>query len=516
MPSKLSPTQQTAFEGLRHGLPLGNVFVLWGAVGSGKSTVLGEVHEATGGAFLTMKDFIDAMQARHPFGLEETFAELVMSALSEHDCVLIDDVDLLSNVVHGGCHMYPRSGWLEAPLTVLSTYAIQAKKKLIFAGDHSNAVRQRSYQFGIGDFTPADYEFLCRAYLGAAADCLDYEKVHRFAPKLNAHQLKAASVWLKPKAVSSPPGGRLADEGAPGDLTTELFIDYLRSQYLASNVNLGEVQEIELHDLKGVDDVIQSLEAHIILPLENDTLAKELGLKPKRGVLLAGPPGTGKTSVGRALAHRLKSKFFLVDGTFISGTHHFYNQIHQLFEAAKQNAPSILFIDDSDAIFESGEELGLYRYLLTMLDGLESASAGRVCVMLTAMDISNLPPALIRSGRIELWLEMRLPEPAARVDILRRHIAGVGTLDSDIDIPSLVAQTEGFTGADLKRLIEDGKILLAHDLAQGRPRRPSTDYFLAAVESVRQNKERYAEAEARARTQRPQRPHYFEPSYYLA
>ena len=69
-----------------------------------------------------------------------------------------------------------------------------------------------------------------------------------------------------------------------------------------------------------------------------------------------------------------------------------------------QNAPAIIFIDDSDVIFETGQETGLYRYLLTMLDGLESASAGRVCLMMTAMDVGNLPPALVRSGRIELWL----------------------------------------------------------------------------------------------------------------
>src|SRR6185295_9430975 len=119
--------------------------------------------------------------------------------------------------------------------------------------------------------------------------------------------------------------------------------------------------------------------------LENDELATELNLRPKRGVLLVGPPGTGKTTIGRALAHRLKSKFFLIDGTYISGTNQFYNRVHQVFEEAKHNAPSIIFLDDSDVIFESGEELGLYRYLLTMLDGLESESAGQVCVMMTAM-----------------------------------------------------------------------------------------------------------------------------------
>ena len=144
-------------------------------------------------------------------------------------------------------------------------------------------------------------------------------RVHRFAPKLNAHQLRHACAWCQ----------RL------GQLDTDNFIEYLRSQQLASNVALGEVAEVDLNELKGVDDVIHSLEANIAVPLENDELANELKLKPKRGVLLVGPPGTGKTTIGRALAHRLRGKFFLIDGTFISGTRDFYEMVHRVFAAAR-------------------------------------------------------------------------------------------------------------------------------------------------------------------------------------
>jgi transitional endoplasmic reticulum ATPase len=488
METRLCPAQQRAREGLLRCLVLGNVVVLYGGAGLGKTTVLREIHDGVGGAFLTMKEFLDAMRSRHPFSMEETFGQMVMEAMAANDLVIVDDLDLLSDAI-GSCTSYPRAGFLDAPLAVVAAYAAEVGKKLLFstAQGTPTPIRQRSYGWRIDEFQVEDYEFLCQAFLGAGvASRLDHAKIHRFAPGLSAHQLKGACQWLK------------QDEA----LDTERFIDYLRSQQMTSNVDLSEVQAVDLHDLKGIDDVIHSLEANIILPLENDELATEYGLKPKRGVLLVGPPGTGKTTIGRALAHRLKSKFFLVDGTFISGTGAFYGRIHHIFQTAQQNAPSIIFIDDSDAIFQSGEELGLYRYLLTMLDGLESESAGRVCVMMTAMDVAHLPPALLRSGRIELWLEVCLPDEEARGDILRQHLSRLPPAIAAVEWAPLVAATEGFTGADLKRLVEDGKNLLAYDKARGRPLQPPTDYFLAAVETVRANKERYAAAEARARGQR--------------
>src|SRR5262249_46463499 len=151
----------------------------------------------------------------------------------------------------------------------------------------------------------------------------------------------------------------------------------------------------------------------------------------------------------------------------------FYPHVHWLFEQAKANAPAVLFIDDSDVIFEGGSEMGLYRYLLTMLDGLESASAGRVCVIMTAMEVSNLPPALLRSGRIELWLEMKLPDTAAREAILNVHLTPRPAALAELDLHRVAEATERFTGADLKRLAEDGKNLLAREIVRRVPLRPA-------------------------------------------
>jgi ATP-dependent 26S proteasome regulatory subunit len=293
-------------------------------------------------------------------------------------------------------------------------------------------------------------------------------------------------------------------------LDTEALLEHLRATELVSNVDLAEVQPVDLYDLKGMDDVIQALEANVLLPLERPDLTSELVLKPKRGILLAGPPGTGKTTIGRALAHRIRSKFFLVDGTVIAGTPLFYQQISQIFDAASKNAPAIIFIDDSDVIFESGTDMGLYRYLLTKLDGLESQTAGQVCLIMTAMDIGGIPPALVRSGRIELWLETRLPDGAARAAILADLGKELPPAFSGFEPAGLAEATEGLSGADLRRVVEDGKLLYAYARASQRAGRPLMDYFLEAVAKVRNNKEKYAEAEARARTRRPQRPPYFD------
>jgi ATP-dependent 26S proteasome regulatory subunit len=129
---------------------------------------------------------------------------------------------------------------------------------------------------------------------------------------------------------------------------------------------------------------------------------------------------------------------------------------------------------------------------------------------MTAMDVGHLPPALIRSGRIELWLEMRLPDEAARTAILEQLIARLGPPFNALEIDRLVDATADFTGADLKRLLDDGKNLYAFDRARKQPLRPVSDYFLMAVETVRDNKNKYAEAEARARQQRPARPAFYD------
>ncbi len=473
----LTAVQQRAFAGLMDGIALGEIATLRGDFGMGKSVILEAVQEACGGRLIGAPQFMECLASGHPLAVEEAFLSLLDASLANHHLVLVDDLHLIKGVVEH--YDYVRGDLLDVALSTLIASAHAGGQKLVFAhhGHAPEPIRRRAYFAEIKDFAAEDYASICGAYVPAQiSERLDFAKIHRFAPKLNGHQLKNACVWLR------------RDDA----LDTERFMAHLASQNLVSNVDIQEVAPVDWSDLKGVDDVIQALEAKIALPFENDALASELKLRPKRGVLLAGPPGTGKTTIGRALAHRLKSKFFLIDGTIIAGSSDFYEEVERVFKAAKHNAPSVIFIDDADVIFEEKQERGLYRYLLTMLDGLESASAERVCVMMTAMDASNLPEAILRSGRVELWLETRLPDGQARSAIIRERLAGLPHPMGTADVEIVVAASRGLTGADLKAVIEDGKLLYAHDHATGKTPRLAEQYFLDAIETVRANRRNYS------------------------
>src|SRR5688572_10174138 len=281
MRTELCPSQRAAFDAAMGALETTTAVVVHCGDGLGRTTVLRALHESLGGVFLGGRELLEASRDSHPLGLDETFHALISRALAGADVVIVDDLHLLATatVFH---QFYPRGSLMLDAVVAVTAIAEEAGKTLIFGSDGrtSTTLLARMDRTMIGDFTIDDFRHVCVAWLGAErAALLDVTKIHRFAPKLNARQLRRTCESLAHRDA---------------DLTTEAFLEHVATHHLASNVRMGEVQDVDLSDLRGMEDVLEALEASVVFPLENAELAVEFRLRPKRGVLLAGPPATSK------------------------------------------------------------------------------------------------------------------------------------------------------------------------------------------------------------------------------
>jgi len=482
----LSPSQSAVYERLTRLLQASPAISVLGVPGSGRSMLLKKIARDHGGRYLAAKDFLEAAAVRAPLAWEDAFASTVAQAFSVTNLVVVDDFDFLVPVTQRN---FVRFNYLRlVAKQVLDLALAVAGRRLIVSAapppeggypEPFDVFRDRVPTVIVPEFTVADYTAILSSLLGAdKVAALDMRLVHRFASRLQGYQLRLAAELSAAEPV----------------LSTERFIAVLNRDILQSNTRTAEVEEITFDMLPGAEHMIEALETNIVLPLENRQLAQELGLKPKRGVLLYGPPGTGKTTIGRALAHRMRGKFFLIDGSFISEPPSaFFEKVKAVVKDAKENSPSVLFIDDADVLFKIDHISGLVRYLLSLLDGLESETARNVCVMMTAMNAKLIPDAMLRSGRVELWLETRLPNAEVRAKILARYIGTEMPESEAVNYETLGVATEGFTPADLRRIAGDAKSLYAYDLSRGKPAGKATEYLQTAVDNIIADRDRMAD-----------------------
>ena len=471
----LSPTQQSIFERLEELLRVSPVVGLVGPAGCGRTTIAHALARRYAGRVLDMSDVFAAAEPHDGFKWEEAVAAMVMGALDCADCVVIDDYTPLGSMSNQSS--IRRTFFPRLVAKQLSTAAADAGKRLVLVGPPLTAWETVAEIFGeqaavvtVPAFKSADYAAIVGNLLGAESVAgVDFKLIHRYASMLQGHQLRLTCELL---ANEKP-------------LSAEKFIECIETYVLDSNLRLHEVEELRLDSLPGAEEIIQTLETHVVLPFENRQLAQEMGLKPKRGVLLYGPPGTGKTSIGRAVAHRMRGKFFLIDGSFVSEPPaRFFTDLTRVVEEAKENSPSVLFIDDVDVLFTIEHIAGLERYLLSLLDGLESKTATDVCVMMTAADVRKIPEALLRSGRVELWLQTKPPTEDARGRILQRWMGADLPEHDAVDYSALARATVGFTPADLRRIANDAKALYAADVVAKRKVTNAKSYLDRAVDEL--------------------------------
>ena len=233
----------------------------------------------------------------------------------------------------------------------------------------------------------------------------------------------------------------------------------------AVNTEDENIPEITYEDIGGLSEEVKKVRELVELPLKRPEIFSRLGIEPPKGVLLYGSPGTGKTLLARAVANESDANFIVINGPEIMSK--FYGdsekKIREIFDDAEKNAPSIIFIDEIDAVAPKREdsqgevEKRVVSQLLTMMDGLQSR--GRVVVIGATNRPNAVDPALRRPGRLDREVEISVPDRDGRLQVLKIHTRNM-PLTKDVDLEEFASRTHGFVGADLESLAKEAAMVV--------------------------------------------------------
>ncbi|HEX7445266.1 MAG TPA: proteasome-activating nucleotidase [Methanothrix sp.] len=229
----------------------------------------------------------------------------------------------------------------------------------------------------------------------------------------------------------------------------------------AKVMELVELPDVAYEQVGGLETQIQEIRETVELPLTNPEIFKDIGIEPPRGVLLYGLPGTGKTMLAKAVAHESKATFIHMSGSEL--VHKFIGEgaqlVRDIFQMAREKAPSIIFIDEIDAVGSirthdgttgSAEVNRTMMQLLAEMDGFRTRGDIKIIAATNRIDI--LDPALLRPGRFDRIIEIPMPSMEGRLKILEIHSRKMRK-DEDVDLAEIAKNTDEASGADLKAIV---------------------------------------------------------------
>ena len=237
----------------------------------------------------------------------------------------------------------------------------------------------------------------------------------------------------------------------------------------AVEITEENIPEINYEDIGGLSEEIKKIREMVEIPMKHPEIFQRLGIEPPKGVLLHGPPGAGKTLLAKAVANESEANFILLNGPEIMSK--FYGEsekkIRDIFEEAEKTSPTIIFIDEIDAIAPKREEVmgeverRVVSQLLTAMDGLKSR--GKVIVVAATNRVNAIDPALRRPGRFDREIEINVPSKDGRLAILKIHTRGM-PLTKDVRLEEIASITHGFVGADLEALAKESAMSVLRKL----------------------------------------------------
>ena len=237
-------------------------------------------------------------------------------------------------------------------------------------------------------------------------------------------------------------------------------IDRSTSLTILTETTGDKKPRLTYEEVGGLGTKIKAMREIVELPLQHPELFTRLGVEPHSGILLYGPPGCGKTLIAKVLANESEANMYLINGPEIMNKYYGESEarLRDIFKEAKDNSPSIIFIDEIDAIAPKREEVygdvekRVVAQLLALMDGL--TERGNVIVLGATNRPESVDPALRRPGRFDREVEISVPNDDGRLEILQIHTRGM-PLAKGIDLKELASELHGYTGADIKSLCRE-------------------------------------------------------------